>query len=79
MSDRLPCSVPGCNRTTVADAFTAWICPRHWKLVASDMRAAWARLKRIDRRYGVDDRRYLRMWRRLQREAGALPALKRPS
>lgn len=72
---RIRCSVPDCRRTTPGGRFVEWICPRHWRLVRADMRRAWARLRRVDRRtggLGVSDQRYLRIWRRLKRDAGVV-------
>jgi hypothetical protein len=39
MTDRLPCCVPFCRRTTRDDGrFSEWICGAHWRLVDKELR-----------------------------------------
>lgn len=74
MIGRLPCVAPGCRRT-IAGEHGEWICPVHWRLVPRARKRAWARLRRIMKRYGEDavqQDRYFRIWDRLKREAGAI-------
>ncbi|CUA90888.1 hypothetical protein IMF23_04400 [Chelatococcus daeguensis] len=81
MSDRLPCCVPFCRRTTKAGRFTDWICAKHWPLVSLETRGAYNLAKRRARRIiarrpiyreywklpaGSPERlRAVRMWRRI--------------
>lgn len=70
MSERTPCSVPGCDRTT-AKPFGEWICGKHWSLLTKDERRVWHRHKRQERRFGAPLRQaaYDRIWKALKRRA----------
>lgn len=44
MSDRLPCCVPFCKRTTKAGRFAEWVCADHWRIIPLMRRRLYARL-----------------------------------
>ena len=39
MTDRLPCCVPFCRRTTAAGRFDEWLCAKHRPLVSARLKA----------------------------------------
>ena len=71
MTERLSCSVDGCKSTT-AEPWTGWICPKHWRLLTKAERRVWHRIRRISRRHGwdvLDPSRVNRIWFGLVRRA----------
>jgi hypothetical protein len=59
MTDRLPCLVPFCRRTTgrhIKDGFSQWICPDHWRLASPLRKRLYRMLKARVRRYPDEDR-----------------------
>lgn len=65
MGNRLPCSVPGCRRTTKPGRFTEWICQKHWSSVPAADRRLWTAAKRRWRRHPEKWGRVAsRIWRR---------------
>lgn len=59
MTDRTPCCVPFCRRTTKAGAFSEWICGKHWALVSKRTKR-WRRL--ADRLLARSDSRFNRQY-----------------
>ena len=78
MTDRIPCVVPGCPRTTGRAVYIKrfkhepgdWICGPHWQGVPKGWRRAVVRHRREERRYGFFPREaaYDRLWRAIYRE-----------
>jgi hypothetical protein len=62
MTDRLPCCVPYCRRTTAADRIAPnneWICQIHWRLVPATVK----RRKRLaDRIWDRANATFLRLY-----------------
>lgn len=72
MSERTPCCIPGCSRST-AKRFAEWICGKHWMLLTKAERRVWHRHKRQLRRYGEPLRpeAFDRIWAALKRRAAS--------
>lgn len=49
-SDRVPCCVPFCRRTTARGHFREWICPKHWPAVSRRTKARKSANARFIRR-----------------------------
>ncbi len=79
MSNRTPCCIPDCRRTS-ADPFYEWICPKHWALLTKNERRVWARHKREARRFGQPIRleAYNRTWQSLKRRISLGSSLNAP-
>ncbi|WP_018266476.1 hypothetical protein [Methylosinus sp. LW4] len=61
---RLPCCVPFCRRTIGADkGYSEWVCPKHWRLVSRETRAAYALARRRARRIIARKPIYREYWR----------------
>jgi hypothetical protein len=82
VTDRLPCCVPFCRRTTLAAPLVAawgdgaeWICAAHWRNVAPKTKQARAsvrrRLKRGDPHHSIEALRALAagLWAKAKRQA----------
>ena len=72
MSDRTPCCIPYCNRTTdeLAVRGREWICGKHWPLVPKNLKRLHARKKREAKRAADKERanRHAAMvWRRIKK------------
>lgn len=71
MSERTPCCVPFCRRSTARCDFDQWMCGDHWRLVPKIKRQVYGRHMKRWRRYG--DAAYgaaaNRIWRALVRAA----------
>ena len=70
LTDRCPCLVPGCKRTTKAEpGLREWICPRHWQPLPKAMRRAYSRARRRTMTGKKDVATTHRIWRSLRRRA----------
>ena len=70
---RIGCQVPGCRRTKAGEWPAEWICADHWRAIPRYQRAAFHRVVKKIRRYGLTDAlntRRWRLWCRLKRAAG---------
>lgn len=67
MTNREPCCIVGCKRTT-KHTYSEWICGKHWKLVPRHYRLVWRRLGRRWRSTGTKGSWYAgnRVWRRIK-------------
>lgn len=63
-TDRIPCLVPFCRRTTGGDqGFSEWICQPHWSAVPRSTRAAYNLAKRRARRIYRHRPHYRTFWK----------------
>jgi len=75
VTDRLPCEVPGCNRTVgraeIDPLDDEAICGKHWRLVPRALKRVHARHKREFRKFGFYPRpsAAARIWDRCLRIA----------
>lgn len=70
VTDRRPCLVPGCKRTTKATpTLREWICPRHWLPLPKAYRRAYARACRQARQGDRAPATIAPLWRTLRRRA----------
>lgn len=74
--DRLPCCVPFCRRTIGADkGYSEWICPKHWRVVPPEARAAYALARRRARWIIARKPIYREYWRLLPGSPARLSAV----
>ena len=65
MTDRLTCSVFGCNRYTRKTDSDEIICQNHWRTVPADLRKRFAKAKAIAKKNPTPKNinRLMRLWR----------------
>lgn len=71
-SDRIPCQVIGCGRTTKdLGTFSEWICGDHYRLVSRRIKRLRARVRREQRGKAntILSRINLYLWREAKRQA----------